>query len=199
MAPQSSERSQQNEFSAPWPQLLMSPGDAFGTFSGLGSDIFADSIFSGYHTAMPGAYRQYPPTATRYQHLNLAHLTSSDYATTDTAAHSTLAPLHSRNEIRMPGLPNIQNGSDGPSIAPGSSSATTTATAERHHETSLGIAPTLDAPTIPTAQRRSRTRKPASEEWERYKRTIEHLYLKQNLSLMETITEMRTTHQFYAT
>ncbi|UKZ73162.1 hypothetical protein TrVFT333_000803 [Trichoderma virens FT-333] len=202
MAPQGSENGQQNEFSAPWPQhsqLQMSPGDAFGTFSSLGLDTFADSVFSGYNTAISGAHRQYPSTTSRYQHLDLAHLLSSDYVTTDTAAHSSLQSSHSRTEITIPALSNIQNGSDGTSIAPRSSSATTTATAEGDHDTSLDVPSTLHAPMIPLAQRRSRARKPASEEWESHKRTIEHSYIKQNLSLIETMKEMKATHQFYAT
>ncbi|UKZ46572.1 hypothetical protein TrVGV298_000777 [Trichoderma virens] len=202
MAPQGSEKGQQNEFSAPWPQhsqLQMSPGDAFGTFSSLGLDTFADSVFGGYNTAISGAHRQYPSTTNRYQHLDLAHSLSSDYVTTDTAALSSLQSSHSRNEITIPALSNIQHGSDGPSIAPRSSSVTTTATAERDHDTSLGVPSTLHDPMMPLAQRRSRARKPASEEWESHKRTIEHLYIKQNLSLIETMKEMKATHQFYAT
>ncbi|KAM0261006.1 hypothetical protein ACHAQJ_002441 [Trichoderma viride] len=198
MAPQNSERGQHNEFGAPWlqqPQLQLSLGDDFGTFSSWGTDPFAD-IFNGYHTATASAHRQYPPTATRYQQSNLAHLTSSDYVNSDAATHSS---LHLLNGIKMPDLPHIQNSSDGHSIAPGSSSVITTAAAERHHDASLGIPPSLHAPTIPTTQRKSRARKPASEEWERHKGTIEHLYLKRKHSLMETITEMRTAHQFYAT
>ncbi|KAL6887091.1 hypothetical protein GGI43DRAFT_431531 [Trichoderma evansii] len=206
MAPQSSERSQQDEFCAPWPQhaqLQLDSGDAFSIFSRSVADSYADTVSRGSNTAISGSHHQNPPTTIRYQHLNPANLTGSESLPTDTATYPLPPPFNSSNEVEMPDFPNTQNDLFGPSINPGLSSATTAMVAERPNDPSWVAPPVLYTPLIPTTQRKSRarkrTRKPAPEEWKRHKKTIEHLYIKQNLSLTGTITEMRETHQFYAT
>lgn len=99
MALQGSERGQQNEFNASWPQLpqlQLGSYDAVGIFAELGSDPFADNIPKRSNTTTSKANHQYPPT-THYQHLNSANLAGSDYAITDTVVHSLLPPFDSRN------------------------------------------------------------------------------------------------------
>lgn len=202
MTSQTPGRDQRVELNPPWPrtsQPQMNSGSASGTLSSWGVDPFAEQTFAGYHTVIPGTHHQYSSTLARHQHLNSTHLVSSSYEPADTGAHLSLPPLHAHHQVEFADFPNNQDESNKHSSVAGALPTTTTSTAEGRQAASSGVAPNINAPKIPAAQRKIRARQPAPDEWERHRGTIELLYLKQNLSLAGTITEMSATHQFYAT
>ncbi|RFU78687.1 rhomboid family [Trichoderma arundinaceum] len=198
MASQRPGRDQRNELNIPWPQNLqpqLSYGGASGTFSSWDGPQLPEQNFAGYHGGILGAQRQHLPTHTRYQSSGSAHLVPSSYVTADRDNHLSLPPLHSHHPAEMTVLSDIQ---DGVNRIPFASRSLSTAI-ERRNEAFSTATPNINYPTRSTTQRKPRAKQPASEEWDRCKSTIEQLYLKENLSLTETIASMSTNHGFHAT
>ncbi|KAH0594835.1 hypothetical protein MHUMG1_07670 [Metarhizium humberi] len=169
MTSQTPGRGQRNELNPAWPRNSQ-PQMNSGSASGTLS-----SWGAGPSAEQTFAGYQYSSTLARHQHLNSTHLVSSSYEPADTGAHPSLPPLHAHRQVEFAGFPNSQDGSN------------------RHSSVAGAL------PKTPAAKRKIRARQPAPDEWEHHKSTIELLYLRQNLSLADTMTEMSATHQFYAT
>lgn len=186
---------QQNGLNAPWlqsshPQL--SPDGASRSFSEWQADQYAAPAFTGYHEATPVVQHQFSSIPFHFQHLNLDDVTS---ATIDSMAN-TQAPLFptTSDVLHQPGNGGLLGGLGG-SNRPSTATESLLPTIER----TSGALPKSSVPTMPMPQRKSRARQPSPEEWENHKAIIEHFYLKQNFSLADTMEELGTVHEFFAT